>query len=120
MKRLCQLPYVVIAILVFLLVNDRITDSQDPNAKAADSLTLTSVKTTGGQKVRLSFGDMVLETKEFHATHSDGTETVVTTSGDKVKLTHKTTGATSARITVPLTNGALGKDHHWQIRLDGD
>ena len=52
MKRMCQLPYVVIAILVFLLVNDRITDSQDPNGKAADSLTLTSVKTTGGQKVR--------------------------------------------------------------------
>lgn len=112
MKRFYQWPYLVIAILVLFLVNDRTIDSQIKILKSPDQeqLTLTSAKSGDGHKLRLSVGEMLLETDELRALHNDGTETLISARNGKVRISHQQSSMEAKEIMVSLDNGLLGKE----------
>lgn len=118
MKRLCQWPYLVIAILVITLFNGQSSQSQELKTEPVEQLILTAVKTTDGQKVRISVGDVVLEATEIRALHKDGSQSIVKSSPGMVKLTHKSTSMEARVIAVPIRNGFLSTERRPGIKLD--
>lgn len=113
MKRLCQWPYLVIAILVFVVVNDQGTNSQQikiVNSPDQPQLTLTSVKSGDGHKLRLNIGEMVLETGEFRALHNDGSITLVSARNGRVRIAYKQSTIEASKISLALDNGLLTKE----------